>query len=304
MANPHAIVAKAFAEGQPRIGFGTGNLFLDGRSGDAVRLIDTAYEAGFRYFDTARLYGDGQSERVIGAALSRYRDKIVLTSKAGIVPWSMQIGRRITAKAATLVGLPGNASAREGAFSAKEITNSVETSLKALRTDYLDLLLLHECTLADTTSIDTLRVLERLLSAGKIRGHGIATRPDRTLAILADGRASPAIVQAPADIVGKQLRDYGRADGRLLITHSAIRPVLDALRSDRELASRLRSVGIDPDDTSSLVAHLTAHALATNPDGIVLASTLKPERAATLFSAAARPKSGQLEQLEAALSGA
>ena len=120
MADAHAIVTKAFAEGGPRIGLGSGDLFLDGRSGDAVRLIQAAYDVGYRYFDTARLYGDGQAEHVLGAALAERRDSVVITSKAGIVPWSMQTSARIAAKAGRLLGLKADASAREGAGAAGE----------------------------------------------------------------------------------------------------------------------------------------------------------------------------------------
>jgi hypothetical protein len=117
MSDARAIVDRAFAGGQPRVGLGTGDLFRDGRSGDAVRLVETAFDAGFRYYDTARLYGDGQAEHVLGAALARRRDQVVIASKAGIIPWSMQTGRRFAAKAGKILGLKAHASAREGAFS-------------------------------------------------------------------------------------------------------------------------------------------------------------------------------------------
>lgn len=302
MSDARAIVDKAFAGGQPRIGLGTGDLFRDGRSGDAVRLVETAFDVGFRYYDTARLYGDGQAEHVLGAALARRRDQVVIASKAGIIPWSMQTGARIAAKAGKLVGLKANASAREGAFTAKDIAASVEASLRALRTDYLDVLLLHECMLGDVLADETTGAVERLVRDGKVRAHGIATRHERTIEILKDRRARPAIVQAPADAVTMQMQDYRAADG-LLITHSAIRPVLDALRSDAQLAARMRDVGIDPADTAALVPLLVAHAAHGNPDGVVLASTLKPERLASLFNAP-REAAAQIAQLDPVLSSA
>lgn len=300
MADAHAIVAKAFADGQPRVGFGSGDLFL---GGDAVRLIETAYEVGFRYFDTARLYGDGQAEHVLGAALAGRRDSVVIASKAGIVPWSMQTGARIAAKAGKMLGLKPNASAREGAFSAKEIARSVETSLRALKTDYLDILLLHECTLGDVTSDETMGAVERLVRDGKVRAHGIATRHDRTVAILKDGRVKPDIVQGPADAIGQQVRDYGAGESRLVITHSSIRPVLEALRADAGLGARLRAAGIDPDDTTTFARHLVAHAAAGNPGGIVLVSTLKPGRLGSLLNAP-RIAAGETAMLDAVLRGA
>jgi aryl-alcohol dehydrogenase-like predicted oxidoreductase len=49
---------------------------------DAVRLVDVVYDAGVNFFDTARSYTDGQSERVYGRALQGKRKKIFLTSKS------------------------------------------------------------------------------------------------------------------------------------------------------------------------------------------------------------------------------
>jgi uncharacterized protein len=49
---------------------------------DAVRLVDAVYDAGINFFDTARSYTDGQSERVYGRALQGKRKKIFLTSKS------------------------------------------------------------------------------------------------------------------------------------------------------------------------------------------------------------------------------
>jgi len=49
---------------------------------DAVRLVDAAYDAGINFFDTARSYTDGRSERVYGRALQGKRKRIFLTSKS------------------------------------------------------------------------------------------------------------------------------------------------------------------------------------------------------------------------------
>ncbi|MFT3722975.1 MAG: aldo/keto reductase [Hyphomonadaceae bacterium] len=297
MSDARTIILKAFANGQPRLGFGTGDLFTDGRSGDSARVISAAFDAGFRYFDTARLYGDGQAEYAVGEALAGKRNDIILVSKAGIIPWSMRGGARVAHKASRLLGPLGKPfaktpSAKMGAFTAAEMTRSVETSLRALRTDYVDILLLHECTLADATADETRNVLEQLLRAGKIRAHGIATTHANTRAILQDGRAAPAIVQAPADAIGGQIADYAGAKG-VVITHSLLRPVLAALSTrsaaDPGFAQRFKAeAGVDPTDAQALAPLLMAHALSANPTGVVLVSTRKAERAAGIQGAARR----------------
>ena len=133
--------------------------------------------------------------------------------------------------------------------------------------------------------------------------HGIATRHDRTVTILKDGQVKPDIVQGPADAIGQQVRNYGARDDRLVITHSSIRPVLEALRADAGLGARLRAAGIDPDDTATFAPRLVAHAAAGNPGGIVLVSTLKPDRLGSLLNAP-RIAAGETAALDAVLRAA
>ena len=70
-----------------RLGYGAaslGNLFHEVSDGDAQAIVDTAWEGGIRYFDTAPHYGLGLSERRLGAALAgRRRDAYLLSTKVG-----------------------------------------------------------------------------------------------------------------------------------------------------------------------------------------------------------------------------
>jgi predicted oxidoreductase len=84
-------------------------------------LMQTACDVGINFFDHADVYGDGQSEEVFAQSISRLgldRSRLILQSKCGI---------------------------RKGYwdFSKQHILNAVEGSLKRLKTDYLDVLLLH-----------------------------------------------------------------------------------------------------------------------------------------------------------------
>ena len=86
------------------------------------RFIDTAVEVGINYFDHADIYGNGSCETVMGKALAEMpgmRERLILQSKCGIVPGIMYD------------------------FSKEHIMKSVEESLKRLKTEYLDILLLH-----------------------------------------------------------------------------------------------------------------------------------------------------------------
>lgn len=120
--------------------------------GATRKVIDRAIERGINHFDTADVYGGGgKSEELIGEVLGARRNGIVLATKFG--------------KMADAV--PGTRGT--GAY----IRGAVEASLKRLRTDWIDLLYLHEPDLK-TPIEETLRALEDLRRAGKIR-HAAAS---------------------------------------------------------------------------------------------------------------------------------
>jgi predicted oxidoreductase len=88
---------------------------------EIAHLIHTALDEGINFFDHADVYGGGKSEEKFSASLDmnpRLREKMILQTKCGI---------------------------RKGAFdfSKEHILEAVDGSLKRLRTDYLDVLLLH-----------------------------------------------------------------------------------------------------------------------------------------------------------------
>lgn len=123
----------ASISGVPVVGFGGGAISGEGGGygfgsmdeASACKVLEHAFEAGIRLFDTAPIYGKGVSEKRIGIALSRnkaVREKMVLVSKLGVT-WN-----------------------DEGTY----VSNSpdvcwrmLETSLKDLQTDYLDSYLIH-----------------------------------------------------------------------------------------------------------------------------------------------------------------
>ncbi|HMJ10051.1 MAG TPA: aldo/keto reductase [Polyangiaceae bacterium] len=116
----------------------------------ALTLLDAAYEAGCTSFDTARVYGNGLAERILGHWIRtrRLRDRVVIIGKGG------------HADAAT-------ASRVHPAF----LTADLHASLRALRVERIDLYLLHR----DDPSIPVgviMSGLHRLVQAGKVRALG------------------------------------------------------------------------------------------------------------------------------------
>jgi len=116
-------------------------------------VVDAALEHGVTFFDTADVYGNGQSEELLGAALGRRRDQVVIATKFG-----MDMG-----------GVNGDDGGRRG--TASYVRTAVEASLRRLGTDHIDLYQLH--TPDPTTPLDeTLGALTELVAEGKVRAIG------------------------------------------------------------------------------------------------------------------------------------
>jgi diketogulonate reductase-like aldo/keto reductase len=260
-----------------RLGLGCGDLYSGASHAQSVRLIETALEAGIRYFDVARMYGNGSAEVVLGSVLPRIRDRVIIVSKAGILPWSMLHWSQFKSRAAKAVRLAGPiaralvpplppSGPRFGAFRREDLVRSVNRSLKDLRTDYLDILL-----------------LEQLRAAGKIRRFGIATHFPETCQILNETPRAAPVAQFASDAFNRNVRRLPPARAELVVTHTPIKQilprVLDYLAADSAAASRWRQrTGLASDDRSGIARLLLADAVAENTSGIVLFSSSRPER--------------------------
>lgn len=115
-----------------------GNLYRSIPDDEAVAVVDAAWDAGIRCFDTAPLYGHGISERRVGLALAtRPRDAYVLSTK---------VGRRLqpTAHADETIFADVPALAPTFDFSADGVLRSIEESLMRLGTDRIDIVHVHD----------------------------------------------------------------------------------------------------------------------------------------------------------------
>ncbi len=125
---------------------GQGTWYMGERPADAVREADAlrlGIDLGMTLIDTAEMYADGGAERIVARAVSGLRDTVFLVSKV----------------------LPGNAS-RQG------VQSACERSLKRLKTDRIDLYLLHWRGLYPLA--ETVAGFEALKAAGKIRHWGVS----------------------------------------------------------------------------------------------------------------------------------
>jgi aryl-alcohol dehydrogenase-like predicted oxidoreductase len=114
----------------------------------SAAVVDAALDAGINFFDTADVYGAGQSEEFLGSALGRRRSQVILATK---------FGAKMDEQ-------------RDGAKPAY-VRQAVEDSLRRLGTDRIDLYQLHRPDPA-TPIEDTLDALDELVRAGKVREIG------------------------------------------------------------------------------------------------------------------------------------
>lgn len=127
---------------------------------EAKRVLQAALDLGYDHFDTARIYGLGQSETLIGEALSHRRGEFYLASKCGIF---FEDGKR------TLDCSP------------EYIRQSLDTSLSLLKTDHIDLYYLHRPDPAVPIE-ESVGELKRAVEAGKIGGYGLSEMGAETIA--------------------------------------------------------------------------------------------------------------------------
>ena len=126
---------------------------------EAARLLDRALDCGYDHLDTARIYGLGLSEQLIGDALHTRRKSFYLASKTGIFPDGDM--RRIDCRPEMILG-------------------AVEESLRLLRTDHIDLYYLHRRDFTVPIE-DSVGALADLVRAGKIGGIGLSEMSAATL---------------------------------------------------------------------------------------------------------------------------
>lgn len=127
----------------------------------ARRTVARALEAGITLFDTAEMYGRGSSESVLGAALGRHRDNVVIATKTGI-------------RTLPGLGLPVGFDGRP-----ERIRRAIDRSLRRLGTDRIDLYYLHR--VDPTVPVEeSIGAMAEAVTAGKIRHLGVSeAAPDQ-----------------------------------------------------------------------------------------------------------------------------
>lgn len=163
-----------------KIGLGTaplGNMFREVPEDEAMATIQSAWDAGIRYFDTAPFYGAGLAELRLGEILPSYqRDDYLLSSK---------VGRIVLEEEEEKEGLFefGRKNKIRTDYTEDGTLRSIEDSLKRLKTDRLDMVYVHDIspdflgdewiTKFDEARKGAFKVLDRLRDEGVIRAWGL-----------------------------------------------------------------------------------------------------------------------------------
>lgn len=138
---------------------GLGCMSLGTDADHAERIVEAALDAEINYFDTADLYHFGMNEEIVGKALNKVRDQVLIATK---------VGNRWNEQKDSWSWDPSKAYIKE----------AVKQSLGRLRTDYIDLYQLHGGTLDDPID-ETIEAFEELREEGFIRYYGISSiRPN------------------------------------------------------------------------------------------------------------------------------
>jgi aryl-alcohol dehydrogenase-like predicted oxidoreductase len=275
-----------------RLGYGCSSLMgaLDRK--DSLALLEAAFDAGVRHYDVAPLYGFGQAESCLGEFLGRHRGVVTVTTKYGIPPAKNTglIGLARTFARPVVKALPGLkqrlsvvagkalANGQKASFTAAQAKQSLEGSLVELRTERIDVWLLHEVTADDLRDDEgLLRLLEDSVAAGTIGTFGVGSER-RKIVTLAQKRPQFcrtmqfewSVMDPPVPAM-QGFRIHHRA-----LTDN-FRAMQQGLEQDKPRCARWSEiVGADLADGGVLASLMLKAALVENPASVILFSSKDP----------------------------
>lgn len=243
----------------------------------AVRL---AMDLGVTRFDVARSYGYGEAERILGECVRDRRSEVHITTKFGIeppprsrlLPLKLALGRALRAAGAPIRSAAKRVAGRSFSrppINAVQMRKSLETSLRELGTEYVDLLLIHSATPADVANGDLIEALESVVEKGLARGWGVSA-DDATIREVVSRPCSAAAFQISSSIFRNAALTL-ETGGRTLLTNSAFRygGSLEGLRqtfvSEPRLSGMLDELGFSRDDPDWPARLALCGALSSGP---------------------------------------
>lgn len=246
---------------------GTGSLHHHVLASKRRRLLDAAADAGFTHLDTSPYYGYGLAERDLGRFMSGQRARFTVATKVGLYPHGSPSAtgagvwvRKGLGKIARQISAP------RVDWSVTEAEHSLGRSLARLRTDHVDILLLHEPDPAVVAADEFLGWLERERSSGRVRHFGLAGQVGPMLPWIHGRHGLAEILQVKDSIESREADVVIDAGRELQFTYGYL------------------SGQAAPIYDGSIARHLRA-VRQRNPHGSVIVSTRRPERLAAFAAA-------------------
>ena len=263
-----------------RLGLGTASLHHLLWRSERTQLLKTALDCGISHFDTARMYGEGLAERELGRFLAGGRQRVTIGTKFGLpavrvfeqFPAIMYAHRAVGRIASRVMPTWGR---RKRCVTRSGVMESLEQSLRALRTDYLDIFFLHDPCEADGRMEDTVAYLERQKRGGRIRYLGLAGEASECLAFARWAGGVFEVLQVRDSLENREADCLVVAEKRLQITYGYLRA---ATRAAREVADIREVIG---------------KALERTEEGMILVSSKKASRLRALAEIAAKKDTAQ-----------
>ncbi|WP_158823460.1 aldo/keto reductase [Granulicella sp. S156] len=273
-----------------QLGYGCSSLMGALGRRESLALLEAAYEAGIRHFDVAPMYGYGEAEACLGEFRQRHQDSTI-TTKYGIPPARnralLSVARRLAgpvikhvpalkqrlARAASAVASP----AEKASFHADQAKASLERSLAALRTERIDLWLLHDAEAEELRDDGLLRFLEDSVAKGTLGAFGIGSDRDKVKILLQERPSYCRVLQYQWSVLDAAVE----RGGPFRIHHRALtdnfRSLQVSLTASPERCRRWsEEVGVDLANRENLAAVMLKASFIFNPDSVILVSTKNP----------------------------
>jgi aryl-alcohol dehydrogenase-like predicted oxidoreductase len=254
---------------------------------ESRRMLDLFLDRGGNFIDTASNYTDGESEEQLGELLEGRRERVVLATKY------------------TLTSRPDDPNA--GGNHRKNLVQTLDLSLRRLRTDRIDLLWMHMWD--GITPIDeVVRALDDVVAAGKVIAVGISDTPawvvSRAIAIAElRGWTTPSAIQVPYSLSGRdperELFPMAAALGLAVLAWGNLDGGVLTGKYSREAGDQRRYGDLQPNERRTklveLVSEIAAAARAT-PSQVCIAWVLAQRRQANLIPILGARNARQLEE--------
>jgi hypothetical protein len=250
-----------------------------------LELLGTAFDAGIRHFDTAPLYGLGRAERCLGEFIARHKKEVTITTKYGLQAPKFGRVRAIAARLANPLIVraqdPNKAFRQsaeapssndpEPAFTVEAARATLENSLRELKTERIQIWLLHEATADRLNDEKLLRFMEDSVRQGKIGAFGVGGAAWKMQENYATRSEYCSVIQCEWDALEPKDRFAEAFRVRFQVLRCWPARVLEHMKLHPDDARRWSDeVGMELTAPGTLSALTLRAALLSNANGIVL----------------------------------